>query len=278
VLLSYCPWRTGATDGWSGTTGVITWLLASPDGTPLVSGTGNAPHAAPPQPLTHPFAPHPPHPRPVRPQITTPEMSVDNRKPYVDEAGAVHWPMLLFYPEGMQQDVVEDACEEDTFAQHLDVVGGDQRHWPAGLAEQAPGWLLLLLTRPTPSGTQRDALYEQRCAITCHTCQQHEPCCALGSPTCPPTQCAFAHPMPEVLPGDHTLPPFLQMFSPDAPPLEWDFDNEYTRQRVELYYLSHAGTPLERVSRRAGGAMLYTQADLQETGQLLANRSTWQVP
>lgn len=59
----------------------------------------------------------------ARPQITTPEMSVDNRKPYVDEGGAVHWPMLLFYPEGMQQDVVEDACEEDTFAQHLDVVG-----------------------------------------------------------------------------------------------------------------------------------------------------------
>ena len=31
------------------------------------------------------------------------------------------------------------------------------------------------------------------------------------------------------------------MFGPEAPPLEWDARKEYTRQSIELYYLSHAG-------------------------------------
>jgi hypothetical protein len=51
-------------------------------------------------------------------------MKVEGRKPFVGEGGEVHWPMLVFYPEGAQQDVVEDCCEGDTFQQHLDVVGG----------------------------------------------------------------------------------------------------------------------------------------------------------
>lgn len=34
------------------------------------------------------------------------------------------------------------------------------------------------------------------------------------------------------------------MFGPDAPPLPWDAAGEYTRDRVELYYLANAGTPL----------------------------------
>lgn len=44
------------------------------------------------------------------------------RKPYVDNAGAVHWPMLFVYPETMQMDAVEDACEADTLADHLDAM------------------------------------------------------------------------------------------------------------------------------------------------------------
>jgi hypothetical protein len=39
----------------------------------------------------------------------------------------------------------------------------------------------------------------------------------------------------------------LQMFGPDMPPLEWDADQEYSRQRVQLYYLSNAGQPLQQV-------------------------------
>ncbi|KAG2485965.1 hypothetical protein HYH03_015291 [Edaphochlamys debaryana] len=36
------------------------------------------------------------------------------------------------------------------------------------------------------------------------------------------------------------------MFGPEAPPLEWDADRAYARDRVELYYLAHAGRPLGR--------------------------------
>jgi hypothetical protein len=39
----------------------------------------------------------------------------------------------------------------------------------------------------------------------------------------------------------------LQMFGPDMPPLEWDTGHEYSRQRVQLYYLSNAGQPLQQV-------------------------------
>lgn len=34
------------------------------------------------------------------------------------------------------------------------------------------------------------------------------------------------------------------MFGPEAPPLEWDSRGEYSRQNIEVYYLSHAATPL----------------------------------
>jgi hypothetical protein len=39
----------------------------------------------------------------------------------------------------------------------------------------------------------------------------------------------------------------LQMFGPEAPPLPWDADGEYSRDRVELYYLSNAGQQLQQV-------------------------------
>lgn len=44
------------------------------------------------------------------------------RKPYVDEAGVVHWPLLFVYPETMQMDAVEDASEHDSLAAHLDAM------------------------------------------------------------------------------------------------------------------------------------------------------------
>lgn len=34
------------------------------------------------------------------------------------------------------------------------------------------------------------------------------------------------------------------MFGPDAPPLDWDTQHEYSRDKIEIYYLSHAATPL----------------------------------
>ena len=38
------------------------------------------------------------------------------QKPYLDEQGLVHWPVLFFYPEAaMRQDIVQDFCEADSF-------------------------------------------------------------------------------------------------------------------------------------------------------------------
>ena len=77
------------------------------------------------------------------------------RRPYVDDAGEVHWPLVFVYPETMQMDAVEDARESDSLAAHLDA-----------------------------------------------------------------------------------------MFAPDAPQLPWDVKGAYTRDALELFYLSHATKPL----------------------------------
>ena len=37
-----------------------------------------------------------------------------NKKPYLDQEGLLHWPVLFMYPEVMQNDVVEDVAEADT--------------------------------------------------------------------------------------------------------------------------------------------------------------------
>ena len=34
------------------------------------------------------------------------------------------------------------------------------------------------------------------------------------------------------------------MFAPGAEPLAWDSPNAYTREKLELYYMAHAATPL----------------------------------
>ena len=34
------------------------------------------------------------------------------------------------------------------------------------------------------------------------------------------------------------------MFAPDAPPLDWDTEQQYTRKQLELYYLTYAARPL----------------------------------
>lgn len=88
-------------------------------------------------------------------RFTRPQFSANEQHPYLDEDDVLHWPVLFMYPEVMQQDVVEDFSEDDTFDAHLDV-----------------------------------------------------------------------------------------MFGEGAPPLPWDMQGEYTRQNVELHYLSHAGQPV----------------------------------
>ncbi|CAD7703396.1 unnamed protein product [Ostreobium quekettii] len=53
------------------------------------------------------------------------EYKVAGAAPRLDESGLVHLPLLFIYPETMQRDVVQDACEADTLAEHLDVMFGE---------------------------------------------------------------------------------------------------------------------------------------------------------
>lgn len=47
------------------------------------------------------------------------------------------------------------------------------------------------------------------------------------------------------------------MFGPEAPPLEWDAQRQYGRGSIEVYYLSHAATPLslDQLTEARGGAL-----------------------
>lgn len=42
------------------------------------------------------------------------------RRPWLDSSQVLHWPVLLLYGEVMTSDLVEDFCEIETFAVHLD--------------------------------------------------------------------------------------------------------------------------------------------------------------
>ncbi|KAL6779418.1 CNS1 [Auxenochlorella protothecoides x Auxenochlorella symbiontica] len=58
-------------------------------------------------------------------RVGRPQFSVGNRKPSIDADGAIHWPVIFFYPEAsMQQDVIEDFSVTDTFRDHLDCMFG----------------------------------------------------------------------------------------------------------------------------------------------------------
>jgi hypothetical protein len=37
------------------------------------------------------------------------------------------------------------------------------------------------------------------------------------------------------------------MFSDDAEPLTWDAERAYTRDRIRVFYLTHAATPLSQI-------------------------------
>lgn len=50
------------------------------------------------------------------------------RKPFADDEGCVHWPVLMMYPEPMQMDAIEDMAETDPLAAHLDVMFPPDSH------------------------------------------------------------------------------------------------------------------------------------------------------
>ena len=47
-------------------------------------------------------------------QILITNTLAGSRKPFQDEDGVIHWPLIFVYPETMQNDIVEDAKETDT--------------------------------------------------------------------------------------------------------------------------------------------------------------------
>lgn len=47
------------------------------------------------------------------------------KKPVLDQNNILHWPVLLLYAEAMTSDFVEDFCETDMFATHLDMMFSD---------------------------------------------------------------------------------------------------------------------------------------------------------
>lgn len=44
------------------------------------------------------------------------------RKPFLDKNRILHWPVLLLYAEVMSSDFIEDFCETDMVAAHLDMI------------------------------------------------------------------------------------------------------------------------------------------------------------
>jgi len=51
------------------------------------------------------------------------------RKPVLDKSSILHWPVLLLYAEVMSSDFIEDFCETDVFAAHLDMISFSHVHY-----------------------------------------------------------------------------------------------------------------------------------------------------
>lgn len=47
---------------------------------------------------------------------------IGSKKPILDKSGILHWPVVLLYAEVMSSDLIEDFCETDVFATHLDMI------------------------------------------------------------------------------------------------------------------------------------------------------------
>ncbi|XP_054803123.1 uncharacterized protein LOC129306512 isoform X2 [Prosopis cineraria] len=52
------------------------------------------------------------------------------KKPVLDKNNILHWPVLLLYAEVMSSDFIEDFCETDMFAVHLDMMFAEDQPLP----------------------------------------------------------------------------------------------------------------------------------------------------
>ncbi|CAI5500856.1 unnamed protein product [Closterium sp. Naga37s-1] len=94
------------------------------------------------------------------------------RKPWADETGAVHWPVVVVYPEVMGSDLIEDACETDTLAVHVREMFGAHApplEWDTAGAYSADAVQLFLRTSAVPavaSAALPRALLEDSAGLT----------------------------------------------------------------------------------------------------------------
>ncbi|CAI7862097.1 unnamed protein product, partial [Closterium sp. NIES-53] len=94
------------------------------------------------------------------------------RKPWADETGAVHWPVVVVYPEVMGSDLIEDACETDTLAVHVREMFGTHApplEWDTAGAYSADAVQLFLRTSAVPaiaSAALPRALLEDAAGLT----------------------------------------------------------------------------------------------------------------
>ncbi|CAI7887543.1 unnamed protein product [Closterium sp. NIES-54] len=94
------------------------------------------------------------------------------RKPWADETGAVHWPVVVVYPEVMSSDLIEDACETDTLAVHVREMFGAHApplEWDTAGAYSADAVQLFLRTSAVPaiaSAALPRALLEDAAGLT----------------------------------------------------------------------------------------------------------------
>ncbi len=114
--------------------------------------------------------------------------------------------MLFMYPQSMTNDVVEDVAEHDPLRFVHGVCTG--RVHGCGCVHGCT-----------------DTVYTMYNVF--HASVHH----CLSSPPSTPTPLHSAH--------------LDTMFAPDAPPLEWDDTRAYTRNNLDLFYLSHGATPLD---------------------------------
>lgn len=58
-------------------------------------------------------------------RLTRPQVRLEDRsRPLLEPDGSLSWPVLLMYPESMQQDAIQKFAEGDTFDEHLDMMFG----------------------------------------------------------------------------------------------------------------------------------------------------------
>ncbi|GJP57220.1 hypothetical protein CLOM_g16249 [Closterium sp. NIES-68] len=94
------------------------------------------------------------------------------RKVWVDEAGTLHWPVVLVYPEAMASDLIEDVCHTDSLGAHVREMFGPHApplEWDREQAYSADSVQLFLRTSavpPLPGNALVRALLEDAAGLT----------------------------------------------------------------------------------------------------------------